>query len=126
MTRDGGALAVWCYELCHVTPDVDAVVARLYSDIVGDYWPPERALIERGYRDIELPGAELDVPPAEMRLSWHVDDMLGYLATWSACSRYARAEGSDPVALVEPELKTAWGGERRDVRWPLTIRVCRL
>ena len=126
IVRDGGVFAAWCYELCTVTPDVDAVVRYLYDDIVGEYWPPERALIERGYRDIKLPGSEIRAPHFEMRLSWHVDDMLGYLETWSASSRYAAANGEDPVAKIETRMKTAWGSERREVRWPLTIRACRL
>ncbi len=124
--RTDGVFAAWCYELCTVTHDVDAAVRRLYADIVGGYWPPERALIERGYRDIALPGPEIDAPDFEMRLSWTVDDMLGYLRTWSACNRYLSAEGQDPVTLIEDCLRNAWGGARHDVRWPLTIRVCRL
>lgn len=126
VSRPEGVFAAWCYELCTVTAAIDAAVNQLYADIVGKYWPPERVLIERGYRDIDLPGVEIDAPAFEMRLAWTVDDMLGYLRTWSACNRYLSAEGQDPVALIEKRMRTAWGSARRDVHWPLTIRVCRL
>ena len=57
---------------------------------------------------------------------WTVDDMLGYLRTWSACQRYRREHGDDPVGLIEDELRTEWGKEQQTVRWPLMMRVARL
>jgi len=52
--------------------------------------------------------------------------MLGYLRTWSACQRYLREHGEDPIELVETDLRRAWGSALRTVRWPLTVRVSRL
>ncbi|MDJ0940378.1 MAG: class I SAM-dependent methyltransferase [Woeseiaceae bacterium] len=123
---EGGVLAAWCYERCEVTPAIDAVVERLYEDIVGPFWPPERVLIERGYRDIDMPGAALETPDFEMRLTWGPDDMLGYLGTWSACKRYEAQHGEDPVSLIREPLRSAWGSNERPVRWPVRLRVCRL
>ncbi len=121
----GGVLAAWCYELCTVSPGVDAVVGRLYRDIVGPFWPQERRLIERRYRGIEFPGTPLAPPAFEMQAHWTADDMLGYLRTWSACERYRRERGEEPVGLIEAELRRAWGPAPQTVRWPLTVRVSR-
>lgn len=120
-----GVLAIWCYEICSVTDECDAVIGRLYSDIVGEFWPPERAMIEDGYSGLELPGTQIRAPEFEMTLEWTVEDMLGYLGTWSACSRYAAAHGNDPVELIAEPLREAWGKRRRAVFWPLKLRVCR-
>lgn len=122
----GGCVAAWCYELCTVSPQCDAVVDRLYTDITGPFWPPERRLIEERYAGIDFPGIPVETPAFEMSAHWMADDMLGYLRTWSACQRYQRRHGDDPVGLVEDDLRTAWGPERRTVRWPLTVRVARL
>jgi len=121
----GGCVAAWCYELCDVSPDCDAVVQRLYTGIVGPFWPPERRLIEERYAGIEFPGTAIAAPEFEMGTRWAVDDMLGYLRTWSACQRYRRQHGEDPVELIEDELRAAWGTATRAVRWPLTVRVSR-
>ena len=121
----GGVLAAWCYELCTVSPACDAVVERLYTGIVGSFWPPERRLIEARYAGIEFPGLELAPPSFEMTAQWAVDDMLGYLRTWSACQRYRQEHGEDPVELIEKALRRAWGSAPRTVRWPLTVRVAR-
>ena len=123
--RDG-VLALWCYEICSVSPDCDRCIDRLYRDITGPYWTAERDLVEAGYRSFVLPGAELDAPAFAMQADWSVDAMLGYLRTWSAGRRYAEVHGEDPVTLVEDELRSAWGDGERCVKWPLSVRLCRL
>jgi SAM-dependent methyltransferase len=121
----GGLLAAWCYGLCHVTDECDGVVDELYSDIVNEFWPPERRLIEERYAGIAMPAAEIEVPRFNMCADWAVDDMLGYLRTWSACSHYQKAHAHDPVSLIAGKLHDAWGTGSRPVRWPLTLKICR-
>jgi SAM-dependent methyltransferase len=41
----GGLLAVWSYEKFRVDAAVDAVIDRFYTEVVGDYWPPERRYV---------------------------------------------------------------------------------
>jgi len=121
-----GVLAAWCYELCTVSETCDALVHRLYTDILRDQWPPERRLIEARYAGIAMPGQPLESPEFQMRETWTVADMLGYLRTWSGCARYQQTHGGDPVALIEVDLRAAWGEGPRTVRWPLTLLATKL
>jgi hypothetical protein len=59
---------------------------------------------------------------------WTVDHLLAYLRSWSATQRYIKANGEDPVALIEPELRAGWGdpAKVRDVRWQFHVRVGRV
>ncbi len=123
--RDDGVLAIWCYETCTVSPECDKVITHLYDDIIGPFWPPERALIEEGYASVEIPGQELEPPEFDLSKDWTVVEMLGYVRTWSACKRYAAANREDPVALIEEPLRIAWGDGQRRVRWPLKLRLSR-
>ena len=123
--RPAGVLAIWCYETCHVSDRCDAVIDDLYRRIVGEFWPPERVQIERGYDHVQMPGETIAVPDIGMSLAWSAADMLGYLRTWSACKRYEKARGSDPVAQIQDSLLRAWGDATRPVRWPLNIKVSR-
>ena len=124
--RPGGVLAIWGYQLCTVNPTCDSIVAHLYRDIVGDFWPAERTIIEQGYSESEIPGEALSAPDLRMSARWHLGDMLGFLRTWSACERYKAKHGTDPVAAIESDLESAWGDGQRSVNWPMTIKLSRL
>jgi hypothetical protein len=96
----------------------------MFAEVEG-CWPPERAIVENNYRDIEMPFAELVAPSFEMSVLWTADDMLGYFRTWSASQRYMQEHQADPVATIESDLRLAWGPLRREVRWPLSLRLGR-
>jgi len=128
VSRPGGLLAVWSYGFMEVAPAVDALVLRLYHDVVGPYWQPERRHVEEGYRSIPFPFAEVQAPRVEMTVRWSFTQLIGYLRTWSAVRDYQRARGDDPVAALGDELLRAWGppAEERAVTWPLAVRVFRV
>ena len=128
VARPGSVLALWMYNLMRSEPAVDRVIGRLYSEIVGPFWPGDRVLIDTDYRTIEIPFPEYEPPVFDMTADWSGDHLLGYLRTWSAVNRYLAAKGHDPVALVEAELLEAWGGRTvvKTVRWPLRLRTARI
>lgn len=125
--RPNGLLAAWCYALFDATPAVERAVARLYGEIVGPYWPPERRLIDEGYATLPFPFRELAAPEFKMRRRLTFDELLGYLRTWSAVQRYLRERGQDPLDAITDELRGAWpgSGKRLEVRWTLCLRVGR-
>lgn len=126
--KPAGVLAVWTYGPLHVEADaVDALLQEFYHDIVGPYWPPERRLVEAGYRDLAFPFAEISPPPFNMEKQWNLAHLLGYLHTWSATRRYADDTGTDPVLALEERLRSAWVDPQsaRRVAWPLALRVGR-
>ncbi len=123
--KPNGAIAAWAYKLATVSPEIDAVVNRYYSQVVGPYWPAERVLVER-FEELRFPFDEIVPPKFEMVAEWKVEQLLGYLRTWSATQRFMAAERRDPLEKVEGQLRAAWGEKVRRVVWPLTVRVGRL
>jgi ubiquinone/menaquinone biosynthesis C-methylase UbiE len=122
--KPGGALAFWCYGLARISPEVDAVVLRLYKDRLENYWEPERLLVEEGYKNIQIPFKEITPPLFEMRAEWNLEHLVGYLGTWSALQTYIQKNGSNPLEELFPDLRTAWGATKtRPVTWNLSLRV---
>ena len=123
----GGIIAVWSYHGFHVTPEVEAVIHRLYRDIVGPYWPVERAIVDRGYQELEFPFESVPFPTLVLEKRWDLAALVGYLRTWSATQRYEAALGKDPIRLIAADLQDAWGPPEmvRPFRWDLDIRVGR-
>ena len=123
--RPGGTLAATAYKLATITPEIDVIVNRYYSDIVGPYWPAERVLVER-FEDLPFAFPEMEAPRFAMVADWKVEQLLGYLRTWSATQRFMAAEMRDPLEEIEGELRKAWEDKARRVVWPLAVRVGKL
>jgi SAM-dependent methyltransferase len=128
IVRPGGVVAVWTYASFHVTDAVDAVVSRFYKDVVGSYWPPERALVEAAYRTIPFPFQEIPAPPFECLSQLNIGGVIGYVRSWSAVQRFKDARGEDPLQELVPELANAWGpaDTARRVSWPIHLRAGRV
>lgn len=122
----GGVVALWTYEKFRVDTAVDAVVDRFYADVVGEDWPPERRHVEQAYRTLPFPWREEPVPVLELETDWDLDQVMGYLATWSAVQRFRERVGLDPLPALRPQLEAVWpaGGARR-LRWPIHLRLGR-
>jgi ubiquinone/menaquinone biosynthesis C-methylase UbiE len=120
-----GVIAATAYKLARVSPEIDAVVNRYYSEIVGRYWPAERRLVEK-FEELPFPFARIETPPFEMVADWNEEQLIGYLRTWSATQRFMAAEKRDPLEDVEGELRSAWGDRERRVVWPLIVRAGRV
>jgi ubiquinone/menaquinone biosynthesis C-methylase UbiE len=126
--KPGGLVAAWSYADCRVDAAVDAVKDRLYVDLTGPYWLPERDHVESGYRTLPFPFEEFAPPRFELCMHWTLAQFLAYLRSWSASQRYLKATGVDPVALVETDLRAAWGeaATPRAVRWDFHLRCGRV
>jgi SAM-dependent methyltransferase len=121
----GGVVAAWCYSLVEIDGRVDRIVRRFYEETVGPYWSPERRLVDDGYRTIEFPFAEFELPPLVIEQDLTLDQLGGYLRTWSATQRFVEARGEDPVSPLIAELAVVWGAPSaaRRARWPLSARA---
>jgi SAM-dependent methyltransferase len=128
IARPGAVFAAFTYGLCRVGPAIDEIVSRLHHAILGPLWPPERAHVDAAYRTLPFPWPEIVAPSHCIEESWVLDELTGYLETWSAVSAYRRKTGEDPLSLVIHDLRAAWGPpeDRRRVTWVLTVRAGRL
>ncbi|EMY76140.1 methyltransferase domain protein [Leptospira weilii serovar Ranarum str. ICFT] len=125
--KKNGILAIWGYGLHGISPEIDKTVGKLYGEIVGSYWPPERKYVEDKYETIPFPFEEIFPPPFGMKEEWTVDQVLGYLRTWSSVQKYIQKNESDPVLQVEPDIRKFWGAAAtRSVEWPLFFKIGRL
>jgi SAM-dependent methyltransferase len=128
VARPGALLAVWNYPRPQLRdPVLDAAFLDFYAHVVGPYWPPERVHVESNYRTLPFPFEELAHPDFALELEWRLDQLLGYVGSWSATARYRAALAEDPVPLLRARLAPSWpDGGRAALRMPLGLRVGRL
>lgn len=123
----GGLLAVWTYGRHWVDQGpIDRVLDHFYTQVIGSWWPPERRWVEAGYAGLPFPFAEVPLERPDMWEDWTLEQMLGYIGTWSAVVRCRAESGVDPLDAVADRLRPVWTepGPRR-VHWVLTIRAGR-
>ena len=128
VAKPDGIVAVWTYTRPGTgDPAIDAPLEQFHENVIAPWWPPERRLVDTGYRTVPFPFAEIDPPQFEMTARWTLRELLGYIGTWSATARLRAATGGDPIPALEAALDRAWGGSdaRREVRWRLSARVGR-
>ena len=122
--KPDGVLTASAYNLLTIQPAIDEVVNRYYYDVVGAFWPAERKLVEQFTR-LPFPFLKVDPPEFEMTAQWDLDQLVGYLRTWSSTQRFIAAKGNDPLEQIIDELYSAWGTpeQARKVIWPLILRI---
>lgn len=129
VTRPRGLVAVWSYGDVRLdAPAADTLMREFSRTIVGPYWPPQRRLVDEGYRSVRMPFDEIAVPELEMAERWTLEQLVGYAGTWSATSAYRKALNRDPTVELATRLRGIWGDphEVHRVWWPLTVRVGRV
>jgi len=133
VARPGAVLAGWNDPRPRlVDEDLDRRFLEFYSGEVGPYWPPERRHIEANYSTLppfpeELGFEELPHPEFARTLRWNLEQVLGYVSSWSATSRYRKARGADPVPMLRASLQGAWpAGGIAEIHMPIGLRAARL
>jgi|SRR5208337_3189499 len=125
VVRPSDILACWTYHLQTVSPEVDALVQKLYADILGPFWWPESKHIEDGYRSLPFPFKEVTLPPFRFVQKWDMNRLAAYMGTWSGSQRFRKETGRDPIGEIRDDLAAAWGDpdQEREVAWTLFLRL---
>ena len=124
----GGVIAAWGYAFSSITPAVDKLTRLVHSEIVDPFWIEPNRIVEHGYKDLHFPFFELAPPTFAMVSHLNLNQVQGYMRTWSASQKYVKQHGIDPIGLVHEELESAWGNPSlvRQVNWRLNVRVGRV
>ncbi|MBL7932209.1 MAG: class I SAM-dependent methyltransferase [Bacteroidia bacterium] len=123
--KPGGVIAAWCYgSPIHLqSKEINELIKKLHDDILGNFWLTENRLVEQKYKTIPFPFKEIEHPDFTMEKELNENDLLGLFHSWSAVQRYKDTKKQDPVAIIEGDLKTAWGKEEKQkFKWELTLK----
>ncbi|MDX1645031.1 MAG: methyltransferase domain-containing protein [Thermoanaerobaculia bacterium] len=128
VVRSGGVCAAWTYALFRVDERIDDRIDEFAERTVGTFWPPERRHVDSGYRTLPLGLEAVETPTFVMRHHWSLDQVLAYVGTWSAVTRFRRARGFDPVSDLDAVLEPVWGQreDSREIRWRVDVVAGRL
>lgn len=120
--KPDGLFAVLGYGLFSSNPETNKIIDHFYKNIIGPFWDPERKYLEEKYTSIPFPFSEIETPEFVQKYEWNIEQLLGYLRTWSAVKHFEETEHSDPVSIIEKELRRAFG-KKNEVIFPILFRL---
>ncbi len=123
VAKPNAVLAVWGYSLLSINPVIDEVLNDFYVRVVGSYWDKERRFIDQKYQTIPFPFEEIQSPQFEMTFEWRIDDLQGYLGTWSAVQKFIKANKFNPVNALIDSIRPYWSEEKKSISFPLFLKL---
>ena len=124
--KPGGIIAVWTYNLFRVNKEIDGLIDKFYFDIIYSYWPEKRKHVENKYIELDFPFGKRPAPQFSMEAEWSLDQLTGYMNTWTGVQNYIEFEAFNPLEFVEKELQTIWNknkAKKKKIVWPMTLKV---
>lgn len=124
--KQRGIIAAFGYNPVRFSPSFDEALNRFYYDVIYPYWDKERKVVEDQYRSISFPFEEMEAPEFKIRLDWSLQDLQGYITTWSAVQNFIRENGYNPVDDFVEGVKPLWKKESESVYFPVFLRIGRI
>ena len=124
--KPNGIFAILGYGLFKTNSACDEILNHFYYRIVGPFWDEERKYLDENYETIPFPFEEIEVLNFENKFQWTLEQLLGYLETWSAVEHYKAHHNQNPIDLIREDLKSCWETSEMQVTFPMLLRLGKL
>lgn len=115
-------LSVWCYSLLKIEKNIDALIKEYHFNTLAAYWDEARKYVDNGYAGISFPFEKIATPGFEIIQYWTLEDLQGYLETWSAFQKYVSVNSSNPVLPLIDAIRSFWKtGEKKKIIFPIHL-----
>jgi hypothetical protein len=109
-----------------IDPTIDRLIIEFYNGTIGPYWDSARRLVEDEYRSIEFPFEQIASPSFSIEVQWTLDQLEGYLLSWSATQKFIRENGYDPLRPLIDNIKKSWPTGKKTGSFPLFTKIGKL
>jgi len=123
--KPGAILAVWTYHLVSIQPEIDHWLEVFYRETLAGFWPERIRYLDQRYETLPFPFEEIHPPKFEMETVWSLENLVGFLASWSAAKKLVEMQGEIAFTEQIKELELLWGSNstKKKVSWPLHLRI---
>jgi len=125
--KPSGIFAAWGYSWFSISNEIDKAIKENFLSIIEPYWAPQNSLLWNHYRDIPFPFEKVDAPQIEMKMDWDINQLFGYLQSWSAAKLCKEDGNNDFMMRAYEATKSAWGNasKKKRVKMDFTLLVGR-
>ena len=123
VAKPGAWLAVWMYELLKISPEIDKLIRQHQFKTLATYWEYQRKYVDDNYTTIPFPFNEIKCPSFQMQYEWTIEELEGYLNTWSALQKFIATHGNNPVNELIQKIKPFWTATKMTIIFPIHVRM---
>lgn len=128
VVKNNGLVYAWGYGLMRTNGVVDNIIDQFYANVVGPYWDEERKHIDHKYTTIPFDFTEIKSKKEHgIEVKWKLDELKGYLNSWSSVQNFSSEEGKNPVNNVIEQIRPHWKNETsKKIKFPIFTRIGRI
>lgn len=126
VAKQNAIIAAFTYSLFEVTDkSVNDLIQHFYWTETQPFWDAERKLVDEEYKTIPFPFKEIPAPKFWMEYRWTVEQLLGYMSTWSAALHYKKNTGKNMIdELLKDKIEgVVTADQLLTIRFPIHIRM---
>ncbi len=82
--------------------------------------------MDEEYRNIPFPFEKINVPAFNIEYEWTIEELEGYLNTWSALQKFTAQHNYNPVDDLIRRIKPYWEKERMTIVFPVHLLLGRV
>ncbi len=121
VTKPGGIFAGWTYSLLRITNEINALIEDHHYNTLEGYWDNERKYVDEEYRNIPFPFTKIITPAFAIEYNWTIEELEGYLNTWSALQKFISRNNYNPVDDLLQRIKPHWKKEQMKIIFPVHL-----
>lgn len=120
----GAIIAAWTYNIFKADSFTNAHINEFYEQTLKGYWDTERSHVDEGYKNIAFPFESINSPAFAININWNVEELEGFLNTWSAVQKFISENNFNPVPHVVDKIKKRWpADEKRQITIPVSLKL---
>jgi ubiquinone/menaquinone biosynthesis C-methylase UbiE len=127
VAKNTSFIGVWMYSLCNISTEIDEHInVKHYRNTLREYWDYERKFVDDKYSTLPFPFEEIETPAFQIIKYWTIDELEGYLNSWSALQKFIKANHFNPVDQLIQNIQPYWQEEKMKIVFPLYLRMGRI
>jgi hypothetical protein len=90
---------------------------------LGAYWDYERKYVDDNYTTLSFPFEEIQTPGFEIQLEWTLNELEGYINSWSALQKFIETNQFNPLDELIKQIQPYWEKEKMKIVFPVSMRM---
>ena len=129
VAKPGAFFCAWGYAWTEGPRDLHEALFDPLLALLEPFWASNNSILWRGYRSDEIgfPFERVEAPAFAIELDWSIEELFGYIRTWSAWKR-SRSDEKLVAATerIEAEALECFASRKMHLNMPLAVAAGRI